>query len=73
MNEIDPKVFQWMRPPMVCLCRHVSAERLRSEIRHGATTFEQLQERTSCSTVCGTCEGRVREILRTEIEAMRRS
>jgi len=67
MDEIDPGIFRIMRPAMVCLCRHVSEERLKAEIRQGATTFKILQERTSCSTVCGTCEPKVRRILAAEL------
>ncbi len=70
MDDLDPRYLQLMRPPMICLCRHISADRLRAEIHHGATTFEMLQERTLCSTVCGTCEGRVRALLKQELEAI---
>jgi bacterioferritin-associated ferredoxin len=71
MNELNPEILRFMRPPVVCLCRQVSADQLKTEIRQGALTFEELQKRTSCSTVCGTCEGRVRELLKNELDALR--
>ncbi|MBW7858040.1 MAG: (2Fe-2S)-binding protein [Leptonema sp. (in: Bacteria)] len=70
MDEIDPNIYRLMRPAMVCLCRHVSADRLISEIKNGATTFEELQKRTRCSTVCGNCEPKVRKILADELEKL---
>lgn len=64
--EEDPQknLYTMMRPHPVCICRGVSRERLLKEIREGADTFEELQKRTRCSTGCGTCEPKVREILK---------
>ena len=70
MDALDQNILKWMRPAVVCLCRHVSADRLISEIRNGATTFEELQRRTQCSTVCGNCAPKVRKILADELEKL---
>ncbi|MBX7058019.1 MAG: (2Fe-2S)-binding protein [Leptospirales bacterium] len=52
-----------LRPRMVCICRRVSEERIRQVVEAGASTFERVQELTDCSTNCGTCELRVRELI----------
>ncbi len=70
--KYDPAALNaLMRPPRVCVCRNVSLEQLRSAIRAGAHTFEDLQEVTRCSTGCGTCEPKVRQILADELSAAR--
>ncbi len=52
-----------MRPKMVCICRRVPEERIRQVVEAGAVTFERVQQLTDCSTNCGTCEVKVRELI----------
>ncbi len=52
-----------MRPPMLCVCRRVPEADIRRAVEQGADTFEKVQALTRCSTGCGTCEGRVRELV----------
>ena len=57
-----------MRPHNICLCRGVSERRItEAVINEGAKTFAEVQRLTRCSTGCGTCEGRVRELIEKTI------
>lgn len=60
-------LYQLMRPRMLCVCRRVPEENVRAAVEQGAQTFEEVQARTSCSTGCGTCEGRVRDVIATAL------
>ncbi|MBE7437704.1 MAG: (2Fe-2S)-binding protein [Spirochaetales bacterium] len=52
-----------MRPERICICRGVSRQDIRRAVQEGITDFDALQERTGCSTGCGTCESRCRACL----------
>lgn len=66
-QTLDPTAInRLMRPPMICLCRHVPEQQIRSAVRNGADSFVRVQMETGCSTGCGTCEGRVRMIIEDE-------
>ncbi|MCM2278258.1 MAG: (2Fe-2S)-binding protein [Oligoflexia bacterium] len=54
---------------LICFCHTVSFRQLQQAIRAGARTFEDLQERTRCSTGCGGCAWEVREILAETLES----
>ncbi len=66
MSEpFDPSYLnRLMRPPMICVCRQVSEERIRAAVaEEGAHTYQEVQSLTNCGTGCGTCEGRVKGII----------
>lgn len=46
----------------VCVCQAVTSDDIRQAVADGATTFEQLQARTACSTCCGCCEAEARTL-----------
>jgi len=52
----------------ICFCHNVSLSRLREAFEDGALTFEDLQEKTRCSTGCGGCEFEVKAILEDFLE-----
>lgn len=58
-----------IRPRRICLCRGVTEEMIHNAVdRDGARTFEEVQKITRCSTGCGSCEGRVRDLLKQYLE-----
>lgn len=38
-----------------CNCHNVSYQKIIDAVREGASTYEELQERTGCGTGCGQC------------------
>ena len=63
-KEIINKISFYMRPHNVCICKGVSEERIKDAVKSGgARTFAEVQRLTRCSTGCGTCESRVRELI----------
>ena len=56
-------ITAYMRPAKVCLCVNLSEKDIIDAIDQGANTFKKLQDKTGCSTGCGTCESAVRQIL----------
>jgi ferredoxin-NADP reductase/CRP-like cAMP-binding protein len=48
---------------IVCECLSVSKGTLSSLIENGVDKFEELQQQTGCSTVCGSCKHQVLEML----------
>jgi len=70
--ESAADLYAMMRPRKVCVCRSVTETQIRDAIRGGAHTFEQVQEKTDCSTGCGTCETAVRFVLADELKQIGR-
>ncbi|MDH5654844.1 MAG: (2Fe-2S)-binding protein [Spirochaetia bacterium] len=63
-ENIMSKMSFYMRPHNICICKGVSEEKIKDAVkRQGARNFTEIQRLTSCSTGCGTCEGRVKELL----------
>lgn len=52
----------------VCFCHNVSVGVLLEAIRSGATTLEEIQEKTRASTGCSGCREDVLEILEAELK-----
>jgi len=53
-----------MRPHKICLCKSVTEKDIRDAVLlNGARNFEEVQQLTKCSTGCGTCEGKVRQLV----------
>lgn len=59
--EEDATFFQ--DSEVVCACMQVPLGPLRSEIRAGCASAEELGERTGAGTVCGGCIPRLRELV----------
>lgn len=51
------------RDKIICRCFKVPYGTIEDTVKGGATTFEEVQAKTSCSTGCGCCELEVREII----------
>ncbi len=49
---------------VLCHCMHVTAEEIRKAFESGAKDFKQIQEKTGCSTCCGTCENDIRSYIK---------
>ena len=47
----------------ICICRAVTDKDIREAVSEGALSFSELSFKTGCSTQCGSCINRVREIL----------
>ncbi|MCB1309391.1 MAG: (2Fe-2S)-binding protein [Leptospiraceae bacterium] len=63
MQSLPGDIYNYMRPHRICICKAVSEDMIRAEIRAGARDFKTVQKKTRCSTGCGTCEGRVRRFI----------
>ncbi|MCB9766519.1 MAG: cytochrome P450, partial [Alphaproteobacteria bacterium] len=48
---------------IVCACLQVTESTLRGAMAEGCTTFQALQDRTSCGSVCGGCQPSITELL----------
>ena len=66
--ESAADLYAMMRPRKVCVCRSVTETQIRSAVRAGSHTFEDVQNRTECSTGCGTCESAVRSVIADELK-----
>lgn len=51
------------RDEIICNCFNISAGDIEDAYNNGATTYEQLQDETSCGTACGSCEQDVLDLL----------
>jgi bacterioferritin-associated ferredoxin len=40
---------------IVCVCHRVSDRDIEREVRHGCTSFEELQDELRVATACGRC------------------
>ena len=47
----------------VCFCLGITASAIRSHIRSGCDTFEEMREKTGCGSVCGGCEPQIQSML----------
>jgi bacterioferritin-associated ferredoxin len=65
--ESAADLYAMMRPRKVCVCRSVTETQIRSAVRGGAHSFEDVQNQTECSTGCGTCESAVRSVIADEL------
>lgn len=48
---------------IVCTCMSVSVADIKLVIQAGATTFNEIQEKTGVGTVCGACAEEVEDIV----------
>ena len=62
-TEDIEEIIRQMRPKMVCICCHVSREKIEEAIRAGAVSFDEVQKKTECSMGCGTCREPVEQII----------
>ena len=51
------------REKIACNCMNVTYGIIIDAVENGATTFEEVQEATNCSTGCGTCEDFIRNFV----------
>lgn len=51
------------RNKVICRCFNITAGAIEDAVKSGATTFEDVQAKTSCSTGCGCCEQDVRDLI----------
>ncbi|MDS0527952.1 (2Fe-2S)-binding protein [Clostridium sp. SHJSY1] len=48
---------------VICQCTGVTVKDIKDAIENGAKSFEDVQEATEVSTVCGGCEDDVRQLV----------
>lgn len=51
------------RDKLICRCFKVNAGKIEDAIKEGATTLEEVQEKTNASTGCGGCASEVMELI----------
>lgn len=68
-STTNPKIDPVKAPneQTVCYCHSVSAGALRSAIKNGTTTLDELKTQTKAATGCGGCECNVMGILQCEL------
>ncbi len=49
---------------IVCGCKDVLKSDLEAAYAEGANTYEKLQKKTGCGTVCGKCENKIKNLLK---------
>jgi bacterioferritin-associated ferredoxin len=54
---------------LICICMTVTRGEIKSAIRQGQKSLDELKSTLFCCTGCGTCEGRVRKIMEEEESA----
>ncbi|NIA14257.1 MAG: hypothetical protein GWP08_09250 [Nitrospiraceae bacterium] len=47
----------------ICQCMQVTDHEIEEAVLEGVRTFDELQERTKISSMCGKCEGQVRILI----------
>lgn len=47
----------------ICYCLDVTGNDIKEAVDNGATTFEEVQEKTGAGSICGSCEDNVRELI----------
>lgn len=47
---------------VICRCKNVFFEDIEAAIKEGASTFEEVQEKTKISTGCGRCLKQAQEV-----------
>lgn len=52
------------RNKIICRCMNVTAGQIEDAVKGGATTFQQVQEKTKCSTGCGCCKIDVENLIK---------
>lgn len=40
---------------IICICMSVSVKDIKKAIEEGASTFQEIQDKTGAGTVCGVC------------------
>jgi bacterioferritin-associated ferredoxin len=53
---------------IVCQCTSVTVKDIKDAIENGAKSFEEVQEATQVSTVCGGCEDDVKALVEELLE-----
>jgi len=48
---------------LICICMSVSRGEIKSALRDGAQTLDDLKSTLYCCTGCGTCESRVKVVM----------
>lgn len=56
------------RENLICRCFKVTEGAIKDAIKNGATNFEEVQEKTRCSTGCGCCKADVIDIIEEELK-----
>jgi len=62
-SESEDSALSLPNDAIICNCTGVTKGAIRNAITLGASTPQELQQATSCSTVCGTCKPLVAELL----------
>lgn len=53
---------------IICDCQSITVGDLEEAIANQATTFEEIQEETSVSMCCGSCEATARKVCQELLE-----
>ncbi len=61
-NGLDDRIEK-EKAVTVCRCMNVTDHDIEAAVKDGARTYQDLQNRTKCGTVCGQCRERTEELL----------
>ncbi len=56
------------RDQIVCFCYKVNYGTIADCIKEGATSFQEVIEKTSAGTACGGCKVKLRKIIEEELQ-----
>jgi nitrogen fixation protein NifU and related proteins len=48
---------------IICQCMNVTDKEIEQQVKDGASTYEELQQKTKLGTVCGQCKDKAEELL----------
>lgn len=50
---------------IMCACKNLLRSDIEAAYAEGANTFEKIQEKTGASTICGKCEQKIKDFIKT--------
>jgi bacterioferritin-associated ferredoxin len=53
----------------ICICHAVTDTDIRDAVDNGVSSFSELSFKTGCSTQCGSCLSRAREVMDKALQA----
>jgi nitrite reductase (NADH) large subunit len=64
-SNANEQVSKWPETAIVCQCNQISRGLISQAVRQGCNTVEQLGEKTSAGTVCGSCQPLLQQLTGT--------
>ena len=58
------EVHTMNRNKTACECRHITYGKIEDAVKAGASSFEEVQEKTGCGKSCGKCQEFIQYLVR---------